>query len=578
MLFVLVAVLICLSYLFLQLLINQDVYPGEILEKDYTQTQLFLQHVKEQLIQVGQSAQTSFQASPGVYYYYSDGKVIFNNTANQGLDFFLSLGEYFFGYVDNRYYGIRSDLNPQDYILASPGHDYMLGFDSYYMAGLQQTWQRIRLQAMLLVVSIALSVFGAVLLFTRLVYMLEDTEKSHLAKLDLLPAELFVAGLVYAVFWMSQRFYFSLQPRLFSDIVSLTITMTLAFFMVSAAQFMALTLISRIKRDALEDSLLTKKTIEAFRMILDGFLPEDEKPTTLLTKRTAIFYALASVLLALIFFNRSNLWLALFFLAILLGSFTWYILENRQTLAGIQESMDLSVQEKVQSEKSKVELITNVSHDLKTPLTSIISYVELLKQEPQSDTAVEYLSIIDAKAERLNQILQDVFELSKVTTGTLSVEFQLLDFKKLIEMVIVDMQEVIDHSGLHFKVVLPEEPVYISSDPARLYRVFQNILDNALKYSQEGTRVFLELANEGNYAVMTLKNTAGYAMDFTEEQVLQRFYRADPSRATSGSGLGLSIAESFTQLCGGHFSIKLDGDLFKVIIQFTRSATPESKG
>lgn len=578
MLFVLVAALITAGYFFLQLLINQDVYPGEILEKDYTRTQLFLQHVKQQLIEVGQSAQKSFQASPGVYYYYSDGKVIFNNTANQGLDFFLSLGEYFFGYVDNRYYGISNELNPQDYILASPGHDYMLGFDGYYIANLQHTWQNIRIRAMLLVISIAISLLGAILLFTRLVYMMSDTKDSHLAKLDFLPAELFMGALAFAVFWMSRRFYFSLQPLLFDDIISLVVTMTMAFFAVSAAEFIALTLISRIKRDALEDTLLMKKTIEAFSLVLDGFLPADEKPTTLLTKRTAMFYTVSGVMLVLIYFTQGNLWLELLFVLVLIGSFTWYILENRKTLSNIQERMDLSIQEKVQSEKSKVELITNVSHDLKTPLTSIISYVELLKKEPQSDTAREYLNILDSKAERLNQILQDVFELSKVTTGALSVDFQLLDFRRMIEMVVLDMQEDIDQSGLQLKITLPEEATYISSDPSRLYRVFQNIIDNALKYSQAGTRVFLDLVNEGPYAVMTLKNTAGYAMDFTEEQVLQRFYRADPSRATTGSGLGLSIAESFTELCGGHFTIKLDGDLFKVIMQFTRSEAPHEKG
>ncbi|HHY12335.1 MAG TPA: hypothetical protein GX529_06870 [Firmicutes bacterium] len=240
-----------------------------------------------------------------------------------------------------------------------------------------------------------------------------------------------------------------------------------------------------------------------------------------------------------------------------------------QNLNFIQEGMSLAVGEKVKSERMKVNLITNVSHDLKTPLTSIVSYVELLAKEENLPAHVnDYVAILARKTERLKNLIQDLFDLSKATSDNMVLDIKRLDLARLINQAIADMQEPIDDSGLAFRVDVPDEPVYIVSDGTKLSRVFQNLISNTLKYSLLGSRVFIDLVVCGREAVVTIKNTANYEMDFDEDEILQRFTRGDRSRSTEGSGLGLSIAKSFTEACGGCLNITIDGDLFKVEIRF----------
>lgn len=240
-----------------------------------------------------------------------------------------------------------------------------------------------------------------------------------------------------------------------------------------------------------------------------------------------------------------------------------------QNLNSIQEGMSLAVSEKVRSERMKVDLITNVSHDLKTPLTSIVSYVELLsKEENLPEHVNDYVAILAQKTERLKNLIQDLFDLSKATSDNMALDMEKIDLARLINQALADMQEPVDDSGLAFRVNVPDDPVYIVSDGKRLYRVFQNLISNTLKYSLLGSRVFIDLTAIGKEAVVTIKNTANYEMDFDEDEILQRFTRGDRSRSTEGSGLGLSIAQSFTETCGGRFAIKIDGDLFKVELRF----------
>ncbi len=243
--------------------------------------------------------------------------------------------------------------------------------------------------------------------------------------------------------------------------------------------------------------------------------------------------------------------------------------EAAQNLNTIQEGMSRAVREKLKSERMKVDLITNVSHDLKTPLTSIVSYVELLaKEEGLPPNARDYVAILAQKTERLRHLIQDLFDLAKATSDNIVLDLNKLDLARLINQALADMQESIEDSGLAFRVKLPDEPVYIVSDGAKLSRVLQNLISNTLKYSLLGSRVFIDLEVQGKEALVTIKNTANYEMDFDEEEILERFVRGDRSRSTEGSGLGLSIAKSFTEACGGRFAIKIDGDQFKVELRF----------
>jgi signal transduction histidine kinase len=248
----------------------------------------------------------------------------------------------------------------------------------------------------------------------------------------------------------------------------------------------------------------------------------------------------------------------------------WYIKGNNKTFKDINKGFNESLEDQMRAERMKIALVTNVSHDLKTPLTSIISYVDLLsKEENLSETVSDYVKILAEKSNRLKSIVSDLFDLAKSTSGDIVLDFESLDLKKLIEQTIADMDDEIEKSGLQIKTKLTEKPVSIIADGKRLYRVFQNVIGNALKYSLNGTRIFVQLEEINGKAIATIKNIAGYEMDFTADEVLQRFNRGDKSRTTEGSGLGLSIAESFTKVCGGDFKVDIDGDLFKVTISFS---------
>lgn len=242
--------------------------------------------------------------------------------------------------------------------------------------------------------------------------------------------------------------------------------------------------------------------------------------------------------------------------------------EAADSLNQIQKGMETALAEQVKSERMKVELVTNVSHDIKTPLTSIISYAELLRQEKELPQHVkEYIQILGEKAERLRGIVQDVFEISKATSGQLPMQMEMLDMGKLLRQTLADMNDQISQSTLVIRTSIPEQPVSVTADGQRLYRVFQNLLQNALRYSLEGSRVYLSLTEEDGRAVARIKNTSGVELsdgkDFTE-----RFVRGDASRTDGGSGLGLSIAKSFTEVCGGKLTVETDADLFTVTVSF----------
>lgn len=238
--------------------------------------------------------------------------------------------------------------------------------------------------------------------------------------------------------------------------------------------------------------------------------------------------------------------------------------------AGVKESLAASLK----SERMKVELITNVSHDLKTPLTSIIGYLDLLEKQSLPPEAEDYVKILRKKSERLSHTVNDLFTLSKATSGEETVVLEPLDLVMAVNQTLADMSDAVEKAGIPVRTTLPES-AWVFAENRRLYRVLQNILDNALRYSLQGTRIYLEINPQPDKIFLSLTNTAGYEMDFTEEEILQRFVRGDKARTTEGSGLGLSIAESFMDSFGGRLSVNIHGDAFTVSLAFANA--PEQK-
>jgi signal transduction histidine kinase len=236
-------------------------------------------------------------------------------------------------------------------------------------------------------------------------------------------------------------------------------------------------------------------------------------------------------------------------------------------LNDLSNGLEEAIEKRISSEKMKVELITNVSHDLKTPLTSIISYVDLLKQESMSEVAAAYVKILEDKSYQLKNIVADVFDLAKASSGQ-DVEIETIDGIMLVNQVMADMEDSIVRSGRMIKADIQPDTFFIRGDGKKLYRALQNLLDNALKYSMEGTRIYIRSQVVEDKLQLEIKNIAAYEMDFTGEEIVERFVRGDESRTTEGNGLGLSIAKSFIEVSGGNMQVVVDGDVFKVFITF----------
>ena len=244
-------------------------------------------------------------------------------------------------------------------------------------------------------------------------------------------------------------------------------------------------------------------------------------------------------------------------------------LEIAHMINRISTGLEQALQEQVKSERLKADLITNVSHDIKTPLTSIINYVDLIKREKLENPRIqEYLNVLDQKSQRLKNLTEDLLEASKASSGVLKVEMARLDLVEMIWQTNGEFEEKFAERHLELVSRLPERGVAIEADGRHLWRVLENLYNNAFKYAMEHSRIFSEIGCEGDRAYFTIKNVSMHPLNVGTEDLTERFVRGDASRSTEGSGLGLSIAQSLTKLQGGTFEILVDGDLFKVRIGF----------
>ena len=219
----------------------------------------------------------------------------------------------------------------------------------------------------------------------------------------------------------------------------------------------------------------------------------------------------------------------------------------------------------------KTDLISNVSHDLKTPLTAIITYTDLLKDENlEEEKRRQYLDTLDKKAQRLQALIEDLFEMSKASSGNITLNIENVDVVSLMKQTILELDDRLLEAGLTVRNNFPEGKVILPLDSQRTFRVFENLVINMTKYAMRGTRVYIDIFENDTYVEIVLKNMAAEEINFNVETIAERFVRGDESRNTEGSGLGLAIAKSFVELQGGSFNISVDGDLFKVSIKFNK--------
>jgi len=247
----------------------------------------------------------------------------------------------------------------------------------------------------------------------------------------------------------------------------------------------------------------------------------------------------------------------------------WDLKTHGDNLNHIGQGMSKAVDARMKSERFKTELITNVSHDIKTPLTSILNYVDLLKKEDITDVKLlEYIDVLDRQTGRLKKLTEDLVEASKASTGNIAVVPVRTDLVEFLQQSVGEYTERFAANQIEASIRKEEESVIVMADGRLLWRVFDNLLGNICKYSQPGTRVYADISKNAGKVAITMKNISKYPLNITSDELMERFVRGDISRSTEGSGLGLSIAKSLTELQNGDFQISIDGDLFKVMISF----------
>lgn len=247
----------------------------------------------------------------------------------------------------------------------------------------------------------------------------------------------------------------------------------------------------------------------------------------------------------------------------------WHFKKHGENLNRLAEGISKAVEERMRSERMKTELITNVSHDIKTPLTSIINYTDLICKEPTDNEKIkEYSEVLLRQATRLKKLTENLVDASKAATGSMEVNLVPCEVGVLLTQAVGEFEQRLEEKGITLVTKSPEEPVNIMADSKLIWRVFDNLMNNICKYAQDHTRVYLSVEKKEGKAIISFKNISSYELDITADELMERFVRGDKSRHTEGNGLGLSIAKSLTDLQKGEMELSVDGDLFKVVLTF----------
>lgn len=588
------------------LLVNMYKYNNHmecIFQKNYHMSrEFYYDYVKDALSDVADVPYYGRTPENTPYHYYiSGGTKEYSDLGHSDREFYANYDKAFF-YLDNGEWssGSNSYQKLHDYNMLSRNFVAYIAFKNTFLDQKQQQWEGYRKDLIPLVILFLSFVIAAaaILLSLCIIIWKEKSDSSGFGRMDKAYTEVSVIpfllglGIMVKVLprYIGRKISLGLNLERFGldylEIISSknhSLALLAGGIAALAAALLLWLLLSIVRkcrsRRFFKDSILCRLGFRIFKLLkemLRYIIFHDAFGHVSFTKklyyRQLIFLTITLINAAFVIMVMPyRFWWFSFPLAFELFAMLWYFMGNRWILRNINQEIRESLEEQMKSERMKVALVTNVSHDLKTPLTSIISFIDLLsKEEDLSETARDYVKVLQEKSERLKNIVNDLFELAKSTSGEAVVVCENLDLAKLIRQTLADMEDVITASQLPIKLTLPELPVIIYADGKKLYRVFQNVIDNAIKYSLRGTRIIIEMKAEEERVVVWVKNIAGYEMNFTEQEILQRFFRGDQSRSSEGNGLGLSIAESFTKVCGGDFSIEIDGDMFKTAIGFPR--------
>ena len=591
--FTLVVLLVTAAFLQLTYITNYGVNPETIFVKEYSQSETFLygdlSRAISDILNQAINKNDKIRPEPVYLYHITDGEEIYQNVP---LSTILEHEKYLYKYIGGRWeYGENTYKNLQRYVDSE--YTLYLVFEEEYMQQRQQEWEQQRGEVLPMITAMIISVVLSLLCIIHLIAVTgrePEDDEIHLTpymdriysdiQLGIMLVTLYIWVLGESDFLRQYSYAFNGAYLSVDGFGVMILTGLLTGISMIICGVLLLSMARKIKARRLLKHSFIYTALAGFSKLIRSFFDDsrfEHFPLTKSLNRRQIIFTVSSgfmVFLAFVFWiGGRNFFLGMLPIGIEAVIIFWYFYENRKTYEEINQGFQESLQEQTKSERMKVDLITNVSHDLKTPLTSIISYVDLLSREELPDAARDYVNILADKSGRLKNIVSDLFDLAKSTSGNLPLNMENLDLKKLIEQTLGDMENEIEKSDIRIKTSLSEAPVHIYSDGKKLYRVFQNIIGNALKYSLGGTRVFIDMEIENGIVDVTIKNTASYDMDFAAEDVLQRFSRGDASRTTEGSGLGLSIAESFTWACGGRFKVEIDGDQFKVKLGFHISET-----
>jgi signal transduction histidine kinase len=586
--FTLTVLLITTVMVLLNYIYNSNIDPEPIFVKDYTKSDTFIyEKLSRGILDVQNhiiNDTNRISPEPDYLYYITDGE---NTKQNADLNDILNQKDYLYKYTNGVWeYGENTYKNLPNYTMDK--YTLYLVFPKEFLEQQQLSWNLERERLIPIVSTIIQSIIAGIICVIYLIAVTgrrhEDNEVHLTSYMDKIFSDIQLVIMLFVLyFWLNGTVNLLGYPReyvgggalVMDQYYTMILTGIIALLASIICGVILLSLVRKIKAGRLIKHSLIFAIFAGISRFIRSFFDDsrfEHFPLTKSLNRRQVIFTVASggmVFLSFIFLVSTRKiimgLLPVLFEALIIF---WYFYENSKTFDEINQGFQESLQERMKSERMKVDLITNVSHDLKTPLTSIISYVDLLSKEDLPDSARDYVKILADKSGRLKNIVSDLFDLAKSTSGNLPLDMENLDLRKLIEQTLGDMEDDIEKSGIRIKTSLTEDPVYIYSDGKKLYRVFQNIIGNALKYSLSGTRVFIDMVSQNNIVSVSVKNTASYDMDFTAEEILQRFSRGDKSRTTEGSGLGLSIAESFTWACGGRFKVEIDGDQFKVRLEF----------